>query len=126
LQVVTLSCLALAAHGFAPATPYAGVGSPLRWGAGGAVQSSLRATRTVQGAKRGMLGVRCQNDDSKTPHKSASVTGKGTRVCIVGGGFGGLYTAMQLAQLLPLQPEGERAKITLVDSGERFIPTDAL
>jgi len=46
-------------------------------------------------------------------------SGKGTRVCIVGGGFGGLYTALQLAQLLPLQPEGERAKITLVDIGER-------
>ena len=47
-------------------------------------------------------------------------SGKGTRVCIVGGGFGGLYTALQLAQLLPLQSEGERAKITLVDSGERY------
>jgi cation diffusion facilitator CzcD-associated flavoprotein CzcO len=58
--------------------------------------------------------------DSSTPHKSASVTGTGTRVCIVGGGFGGLYTALQLARLQPLQSEEDRAKITLVDSGERY------
>lgn len=58
--------------------------------------------------------------ETGTPHKSESVTGAGTRVCIVGGGFGGLYTALQLARLQPLQSEKVRAKITLVDSGERY------
>ena len=117
------SCLAISAHGFAPHASFvgAGAGVPLRAAAALSREPVFAGVdRTRRPASR-LLGVRCQRGDGATPHKSASVTGKGTRVCIVGGGFGGLYTALQLARLLPLQAEGERATITLVDSSERFV-----
>ncbi|MFO7029705.1 FAD-dependent oxidoreductase [Limnospira fusiformis CCALA 023] len=47
------------------------------------------------------------------------MTEQPTRICILGGGFGGLYTALRLTQLpwLPTQtPE-----ITIVDSRDRFV-----
>ena len=112
------SCLALTAHGFAPPAAWHGAGTglgvPLRTATAPARQPPVRAGVSRRGTARalpsgGLLSVRCQNDDGATPHKSASVTGKGTRVCIVGGGFGGLYTALQLARLLPLQSEEQRA-----------------
>jgi NADH:ubiquinone reductase (non-electrogenic) len=124
------SCLALTAHGFAPPAAWHGAGTglgvPLRTATAPARPPPVRAGVSRRGTARalpsgGLLSVRCQNDDGATPHKSASVTGKGTRVCIVGGGFGGLYTALQLARLLPLQSEEQRATITLVDSSERFV-----
>ena len=65
-----------------------------------------------------LLSLRCQG---MTADNSASKSSKGTRVCIIGGGFGGLNTAIQLARLLPLQSAEQRAKITLVDSSERFV-----
>ena len=40
------------------------------------------------------------------------------RVCILGGGFGGLYTAVKLEQLM--WPAGKRPRVTLVDKAERF------
>jgi len=115
------SCLAISAHGFAPPASFVGAVAPLRASSALAREPVFAVVgRTRRTASR-LLGVRCQSGDGATPHKSASVTGKGTRVCIVGGGFGGLYTAFQLARLLPLQAEGERATITLVDSSERFV-----
>ncbi|CAM9732679.1 unnamed protein product, partial [Phaeothamnion confervicola] len=47
-----------------------------------------------------------------------SGTGKPERICILGGGFGGLYTALRLSQL----PWGPQAKpdITLVDKRDKF------
>jgi NADH dehydrogenase len=47
------------------------------------------------------------------------MTEQPTRICILGGGFGGLYTALRLSQLpweKPQQPE-----IILVDQNDRFI-----
>ena len=47
-----------------------------------------------------------------------------TRICILGGGFGGLYTALRLSQLpweKPQQPE-----IILVDQNDRFLFTPLL
>eukprot|EP00882_Tetradesmus_deserticola_P021250 GHRQ01023004.1.p1 GENE.GHRQ01023004.1~~GHRQ01023004.1.p1 ORF type:complete len:254 (+),score=97.92 GHRQ01023004.1:38-763(+) len=41
------------------------------------------------------------------------------RVCILGGGFGGLYTAIKLELLM--WPRGKKPQVTLVDQGERFI-----
>jgi NADH dehydrogenase FAD-containing subunit len=82
-------------------------------------QTAWTTRRTL--SDHGLVCLRSQADGEATPHKSASVTGRGTRVCIVGGGFGGLYTALQLAQLQPLQAEEDRAKITLVDESERFV-----
>lgn len=42
-----------------------------------------------------------------------------SRICILGGGFGGLYTALRLSQL-PWEPFAE-PEITLVDRGDRFL-----
>ena len=42
-----------------------------------------------------------------------------SRICILGGGFGGLYTALRLSQL-PWEPFPE-PEITLVDRGDRFL-----
>eukprot|EP00877_Chromochloris_zofingiensis_P003349 jgi/Chrzof1/13014/Cz07g16140.t1 len=41
------------------------------------------------------------------------------RVCILGGGFGGLYTAIKLETLL--WPKGKKPKVTLIDQHDRFI-----
>ncbi len=40
-----------------------------------------------------------------------------SRICILGGGFGGLYTALRLSQL----PWTEKPEITLVDKCDRFV-----
>jgi NADH dehydrogenase len=42
-----------------------------------------------------------------------------SRICILGGGFGGLYTALRLSQF-PWEPFPE-PEITLVDRGDRFL-----
>lgn len=117
---MALCCAATVVDGF--------VSAALRHGTSGHGRAAglLRpaASRATLSAARGALTPQWTasvQSDSSTPHKSASVTGTGTRVCIVGGGFGGLYTALQLARLQPLQSEEDRAKITLVDSGERFV-----
>jgi demethylphylloquinone reductase len=41
------------------------------------------------------------------------------RICILGGGFGGLYTAVRLEGLM--WPQGTRPIITLVDQNDRFL-----
>lgn len=47
------------------------------------------------------------------------MTQQTSRICILGGGFGGLYTALRLSQL-PWE-KGEKPEIVLVDQGDRFI-----
>ena len=42
-----------------------------------------------------------------------------SRICIVGGGFGGLYTALRLSEF-PWKPE-EKPEITLIDQSDRFL-----
>jgi NADH dehydrogenase len=42
-----------------------------------------------------------------------------TRICIVGGGFGGLYTALRLSEF-PWQRE-DKPEITLIDKSDRFL-----
>ncbi|KAL8546458.1 hypothetical protein ACS0TY_006258 [Phlomoides rotata] len=44
---------------------------------------------------------------------------KRPRVCILGGGFGGLYTALRLESLD--WPDGKRPQVILVDQSERFV-----
>jgi len=54
------------------------------------------------------------------PQSSPSVDLKiGPKICILGGGFGGLYTALRLSQL-PWDDTG-RPDITLVDQNDRFV-----
>ncbi|KAI3435718.1 hypothetical protein D9Q98_001776 [Chlorella vulgaris] len=45
--------------------------------------------------------------------------GSGPRVCILGGGFGGLYTAVKLESLM--WPRGTKPQVTLIDQSERFV-----
>jgi len=47
-----------------------------------------------------------------------------TRICILGGGFGGLYTALRLSQL-PWEPS-QKPEIVLVDQSDRFVFTPLL
>jgi NADH:ubiquinone reductase (non-electrogenic) len=47
------------------------------------------------------------------------MTEQPTRVCILGGGFGGLYTALRLSQL-PWE-KSQRPEIILVDQNDRFV-----
>ncbi len=42
-----------------------------------------------------------------------------SKICILGGGFGGLYTALRLSQLP--WPEGQTAEIVLVDQTDHFL-----
>ena len=42
---------------------------------------------------------------------------KPTRICILGGGFGGFYTALRLCQL----PWETKPEIVLVDQSDRFL-----
>jgi demethylphylloquinone reductase len=42
-----------------------------------------------------------------------------TKICIVGGGFGGLYTALRLSEF-PWEQEN-KPEITLIDKGDRFL-----
>ncbi|XVF40718.1 hypothetical protein PTKIN_Ptkin01aG0137300 [Pterospermum kingtungense] len=44
---------------------------------------------------------------------------KRPRVCILGGGFGGLYTALRLQSLV--WPEDKKPQVLLVDQSERFV-----
>lgn len=48
-----------------------------------------------------------------------AMTQQATRICILGGGFGGLYTALRLSQL-PWVP-AEKPEIILVDRHDRFV-----
>ena len=47
------------------------------------------------------------------------MTEKTARICILGGGFGGLYTALRLSQL-PWE-NGEKPEIILVDQSDRYV-----
>src|SRR4028119_1054877 len=47
------------------------------------------------------------------------MTEQPARICILGGGFGGLYTALRLSQLPWEKPQ--RPEIILVDQNDRFL-----
>jgi NADH:ubiquinone reductase (non-electrogenic) len=91
-----------------PTLSKAGLVGPTRANVG-----SWSGVRTSKPA--GALGLECQAAGRSTGKST------GNRVCIVGGGFGGLFTAMKLANLAPLQPEGGKAEITLIDPRDRFV-----
>jgi NADH dehydrogenase len=52
------------------------------------------------------------------------MTEKSPRICILGGGFGGLYTALRLSQL-PWEQD-QKPEITLIDRQDRFLFTPLL
>ncbi|PNH02342.1 NADH dehydrogenase C1, chloroplastic/mitochondrial, partial [Tetrabaena socialis] len=62
-------------------------------------------------------GVRAAATDG---HSSSSTsTGPAPRVVVLGGGFGGLYAAVRLEQLM--WPRGMKPQVTLVDQSDRFV-----
>ncbi|WP_017710908.1 NAD(P)/FAD-dependent oxidoreductase [Prochlorothrix hollandica] len=59
------------------------------------------------------------NPDSAAPFPAPDTTPTPPRICILGGGFGGLYTALRLGQLAW---DGETPpEIVLIDQGDRFV-----
>jgi demethylphylloquinone reductase len=54
-----------------------------------------------------------------TRGKITSMSQQSAKICILGGGFGGLYTALRLSQL-PWEAEN-KPEITLIDQSDRFL-----
>ncbi|GJP78290.1 hypothetical protein CLOP_g8614 [Closterium sp. NIES-67] len=86
-------------------------------GLGGAGAGGRRYVGTVPPAAggRGVGMTRCEGGGSMYtwPDKTRP------RVCILGGGFGGLYTALRLDSLL--WTDEQRPQVLLVDQSERFV-----
>ncbi|XP_047318556.1 alternative NAD(P)H-ubiquinone oxidoreductase C1, chloroplastic/mitochondrial [Impatiens glandulifera] len=58
--------------------------------------------------------------EEKTPLRSYSwADKKKPRVCILGGGFGGLYTALRLESLV--WPDDRKPQVVLIDQSDRFV-----
>ena len=74
-----------------------------------------------QGRMRGQLLM--SDIHSKLLSHHLLCTGKrlsiAPRICILGGGFGGLYTAVRLENLL--WPQGSKPQVTLIDQSARFV-----
>ncbi|KAL3147685.1 hypothetical protein ABBQ32_002435 [Trebouxia sp. C0010 RCD-2024] len=56
---------------------------------------------------------------AEQPATSGMSSNATPRICILGGGFGGLYTAVRLESLM--WPHSRRPQITLIDQNERFV-----
>ncbi len=74
--------------------------------------TAARVSSFRMGKSVGLQTLRCVEEAPKYRR-----SGRGNRICILGGGFGGVYTALKLAALAPL--EDPKAEITLVDTSER-------
>ena len=70
------------------------------------------------GANGAMLVRAASNATSESRANMAKSSKQTPRVCILGGGFGGLYTAIKLESFL--WPRGTKPQVTLVDQAERF------
>ncbi|KAL2532842.1 NAD(P)H dehydrogenase C1 [Abeliophyllum distichum] len=57
--------------------------------------------------------------DSEPPSYAWPDNNKRPRVCILGGGFGGLYTALRLESLI--WPDDKKPQVVLIDQSERFV-----
>lgn len=71
---------------------------------------------------RSSIGVGASRTLSGQATASQTTAAPGTepaQVCVLGGGFGGLYAAVRLESLL--WPNGKKPHITLVDQHERFV-----
>ncbi|CAN8256818.1 unnamed protein product [Cochlearia groenlandica] len=59
------------------------------------------------------------SENEKAPRTYTWPDKKRPRVCILGGGFGGLYTALRLESLV--WPDDNKPQVVLVDQSERFV-----
>ncbi|KAK9038498.1 hypothetical protein V6N11_023363 [Hibiscus sabdariffa] len=100
---------------------YTGYSARLR--AGSSALSSFRASSfssAAVGNAGGAPPLRETSEANKTPPPIYTWPNKKKpRVCILGGGFGGLYTALRLESLL--WPEDKKPQVLLVDQSERFV-----
>ncbi|KAF3503676.1 hypothetical protein F2Q69_00045194 [Brassica cretica] len=60
-----------------------------------------------------------ENETPPPPRTYTWPDNKRPRVCILGGGFGGLYTALRLESLV--WPDDKKPQVVLVDQSERFV-----
>ncbi|CAI0455086.1 unnamed protein product [Linum tenue] len=65
------------------------------------------------------IGVPSLPQEEKPPQVYTWPSKKNPRVCILGGGFGGLYTALRLESLA--WPDDKKPQVLLVDQAERFV-----
>ena len=100
----------LAATPAAAARACTAAGSRLR----GCVAAAPSCRSQRRSARRTRLGV-----SAAAASEAADAAAGGPRICVLGGGFGGLYTALRL-EALPW-PAGGAPRVTLVDRGERFV-----
>ncbi|KIZ01897.1 NADH dehydrogenase [Monoraphidium neglectum] len=82
------------------------------WQAGGVLPCARRALHTTPRAA-------AVDEAPNAAAAAADAAPAAPRVCIVGGGFGGLYTAVKLETLI--WPKGKKPRVTLIDQGERFV-----
>lgn len=76
------------------------------------VATGLWAATTGAVYARGMVTAASSSSPSAAPAPD------GPRVCILGGGFGGLYTAVKLESLF--WTRGTKPRVTLIDQADRF------
>jgi len=76
------------------------------------------ASDGMNGGNIAGMGDTTEREEDGKEWKDGTGGGSGPRVCILGGGFGGLYTAVKLEGLM--WPRGKKPQVTLVDQGERF------
>lgn len=102
-------------HRAAPLRPSASLRrvGPVACAAAGGSRLSSSAGGAGAGAAAGGASAASAPEASEAP-----VAGR-LRVCVVGGGFGGLYTALRLDSLV--WPNGAKPEVTLVDRSERFV-----
>ncbi|PIN24246.1 NADH-dehydrogenase (ubiquinone) [Handroanthus impetiginosus] len=80
-----------------------------------------RGLRVVGSSSTGKYGGVSEVSESESQPSSYvwPDNNKRPRVCILGGGFGGLYTALRLESLD--WPDGKKPQVVLVDQSERFV-----
>ncbi|KAK6128393.1 hypothetical protein DH2020_037869 [Rehmannia glutinosa] len=97
--------------------------SPKFWTNSGFFSSFTRrrGVRVVGSSSSGRYGVvsAVSESESQRPSYVWPDNKKRPRVCILGGGFGGLYTALRLESLD--WPDGKKPQVVLVDQSERFV-----
>ncbi|OVA06934.1 FAD-dependent pyridine nucleotide-disulfide oxidoreductase [Macleaya cordata] len=82
--------------------------------------SSRKFCSYASSGTTGRKGVIVQTSDGETALPSYSWPDKQKpRVCILGGGFGGLYTALRLESLV--WPNDKKPQVLLIDQSDRFV-----
>jgi NADH:ubiquinone reductase (non-electrogenic) len=99
-----------------PSSPPEPQNGPLRWASSRSV--SCGANAQAAGTGSGSVSGQTTTQPSRPVALGTEDNQAPPRICIVGGGFGGLYTAVKLEQLM--WPKGAKPQVTLVDQNARF------